>query len=614
MSLTPPGDENENAQGDENGPGRPDDDAESTDIVEAEAVDPGTDGAPTELLVETNQTGSEVEAASTPHARTGVNRTVWVLAAVAVAALAVGLVVGRFVKSPAQIAAESEPPEAGPITVEVENRVISSDIPARGDVVYEDAVAITLETSDIGGPAVVTGAVPEVGAEVQPGSVILEVAGRPVIALPGELPVYRTLRAGVSGPDVVQLQASLAQLGYDAGSSGTYDAQTANAVAALFSNAGYPAPEPAEGAREALRAAQDAVTSNETALTQAQAQLDQASRGVKESDRIQANNLVSSAQRALDDGYACANAPAPVDPETGMQLPKEPCPNIADLKDALDLAKAQRAEALAAPDTSGEVASRDAAKRTLDDSREALAQAQQDVLTPLPASEVAYLANLPRRVDSVEVKRGSQINGAVMTVSGATLQIVANLSDADAALVEAGHTAELTAGDITLTATIAELTKQAPGTGASGSEGEQGNQSEGRAGRTYAILHPNEITEEQRNELLGRNVRVRIPVSSTDGEVLAVPDAALTAGPGGEVRVEVMRAGAEAPELVVVEIGLSAGGYTEIVSSEAPLVAGDLVVVGQSDGAPSSDATPGSGSSSEPAESDAPAEESSEDA
>lgn len=96
--------------------------------------------------------------------------------------------------------------------------------------------------------------------------------------------------------------------------------------------------------------------------------------------------------------------------------------------------------------------------------------------------------------------------------------------------------------------------------------------------------------------------------------MLAVPDAALTAGPGGEVRVEVMRAGVEAPELVVVEIGLSAGGYTEIVSSEAPLVAGDLVVVGQSDGAPSSDATPGSGSSSEPAESDAPAEESSEDA
>lgn len=574
------------------------------------------DGADLEhtVLLEVSESSAEVERPGTAHARTGVNKTVWVLAAVAVVALGVGLVIGRFVKSPAQIAAESEPPEAGPISVEVESRVISADIPARGDAVYDDAVSVTLETSDIGGPAVVTGAVPEVGAEIQPGSVILEVAGRPVIALPGDLPVYRTLRAGASGPDVVQLQGSLIELGYDPGTSGTYDSQTANAVAALFSNAGYAAPEPAEGAREALRGAQEGVSSAETSLAQAQASLDQASRGVKESERIAANNLVSAAQRALDDARACANAPAPVDPETGAPLPKEPCPSVSDAQDQLQLAKAQRSEALAAPDTSGEVAGRDAARRGLEDAREALAQAQRDVLTPLPASEVIYLANLPRRVDTVNVERGTVINGAVMTVSGATLEIVANLSDADAALVSVGETAYLSAGDLELTATIAEITKQARGSrGGSGEQGgDQGGQGEGRAGRTSVILHPDELTEEQRTELVGRNVRVIIPVSSTDGEVLAVPDAALTAGPGGEVRVEVLRDGQELPELVVVTIGLSAGGYTEIQNSAAPLVVGDLVVVGQRDGARESGATPGpSTSAGEP--SGEPSEESSAD-
>ncbi|ROR97464.1 hypothetical protein EDD28_2063 [Salana multivorans] len=588
--------------GDLEGPGGSDD-AGSTDPVGSAVADPAA----------TTTAGTDLELAKA-HARTGVNKTVWVLAAVAVVALGIGLVIGRFVKSPAQIAAESKPPEAGPITVEVESRIISADVLARGDAVYDDAVAVTLETGDIGGPAVVTGAVPEVGTEVQPASVLLEVAGRPVIALPGDLPVYRTLRAGASGPDVAQLQSSLIELGLDPGTSGTYDAQTAGAVAALYARAGYPAPEPAEGAREALRAAEDGVRSAEESLAMAQATLDQASRGPKDSDRIAADNQVNAAQRALDDAWACANAPA--DPETGQ---REPCGmSVADAEDALRLAKAQRSEALAGADTSGEVSARDAARRSLDDAREALSQAQRDVLTPLPASEIVYLANLPRRVDSVEVERGSTVNGAVMTISGATLQIVANVADADAALLEVGHTAQLSSGDLTLNATIQEITKQNPNQ--SGGDGGSGDGS--KAGRTYLVLTPDELTEEQRSALVGTNVRVTIPVSSTDGEVLAVPDAALTAGAGGEVRVEVMRPGAEQPELVVVTIGLSANGYTEIVSAQSPLDVGDLVVVGQSDG--SAGASPGSSDRSEESGSgdsngsgdseETPAEETSEDA
>src|SRR5665647_3948758 len=91
----------------------------------------------------------------------------------------------------------------------------------RGDAIYEDPAEVMIETGDIGGPAVVTGQVPEVGANLDAGAVILEVAGRPVILLPGELPVYRTLRAGVSGPDVIQLKEALTALGIDPGSAGS---------------------------------------------------------------------------------------------------------------------------------------------------------------------------------------------------------------------------------------------------------------------------------------------------------------------------------------------------------------------------------------------------------
>ena len=78
-------------------------------------------------------------------------------------------------------------------------------------------------------------------------------------------------------------------------------------------------------------------------------------------------------------------------------------------------------------------------------------------------------------------------------------------------------------------------------------------------------------------------MRVRVPVSSTQGEVLAVPLAALTAGPGGESRVELAGADGKASSLVTVTTGLAADGYVEISKAERPLVAGDLVVVGVAD-------------------------------
>ena len=111
----------------------------------------------------------------------------------------------------------------------------------RGDVNYSDPVQITIPAGS--GTQVLTGRVPEAGAEVTEGMVLAEVSGRPVIVLGGALPSYRTLVPGSTGPDVKQLQEALARLGYSPGDAdGVYDGEVATAVAALYAAVGYPAP------------------------------------------------------------------------------------------------------------------------------------------------------------------------------------------------------------------------------------------------------------------------------------------------------------------------------------------------------------------------------------
>jgi peptidoglycan hydrolase-like protein with peptidoglycan-binding domain len=55
---------------------------------------------------------------------------------------------------------------------------------------------------------------PAVGQVVESGHVLYEVSGEPVLLLYGQTPAYRTLRKGMSGQDVKQLNGDLVSLGY----------------------------------------------------------------------------------------------------------------------------------------------------------------------------------------------------------------------------------------------------------------------------------------------------------------------------------------------------------------------------------------------------------------
>lgn len=74
---------------------------------------------------------------------------------------------------------------------------------------------------------------------------IVEVSGRPLVALQGAVPAYRDLVPGDTGADVAQLQRGLAAIGYPAGgdTAGTFGAGTAAAVAAFYTALGYTLPD-----------------------------------------------------------------------------------------------------------------------------------------------------------------------------------------------------------------------------------------------------------------------------------------------------------------------------------------------------------------------------------
>jgi hypothetical protein len=175
---------------------------------------------------------------------------------VACACLAVGSLAATHVKSPAQAAAEAKPPAPSAITAPVERRTLTSQLVTRGDAAYAGALDVRVETGGRTLPPVITGRLPESGTAVTDGMVLLEVAGRPVIVLGGDLPTYRSLRPGLSGPDVRQLEQALERLGHRPGPvDGRYDRATAAAVSALFRRAGYEPPEMEEDDETRLRTA-----------------------------------------------------------------------------------------------------------------------------------------------------------------------------------------------------------------------------------------------------------------------------------------------------------------------------------------------------------------------
>ena len=532
------------------------------------------------------------------------NRALTIVGGVALLSLGFGLGASNLIVNDAGATLDVAP-EPGLITVPVSQGSLNNDVTIRADIGFADATDVTLNTASIQGPAIVTGAIPEAGTELKPLSVALEITGRPVIVLPGELPAFRTLTIGMSGPDVVQFKQAMQAIGINAGNpaNDVFDATAANAVRALYERVGYPVPV-GDGS-DAVQAAERALADANRNLPQLLEAADDSIRMAERSQRDASNALGAwdAANNAYENAWndwnrrnqeyqtCLANLPTP-DPDpivpavtfgistldgvntadTELCTSPGPQPTLerpagsrVHLQESLDdanrsLDRARTARSRVEADHRESV--RDL-QRALDDAREG-------ALPQLPLSEVLFLNNLPRRVDSVSVTRGETLTGVSMRVSGAVLQLRGSATEANARLLEVGGEAffDLPGGG-QHRAVIAEI--KAPTDGGS---------------RWNIEFTPDEMSPEQFATLQGSNVRVQIPVGATQGAVLYVPVSALTAGPGGEARLEVVtgdpRDGVNAPtRLVVVETGLSANGFVEVTPVGDTLSEGDLVVVGR---------------------------------
>ena len=221
---------------------------------------------------------------------------------IALASAAGGILIGTRIKSPADEAAARQAPPPSRITVPVERQLLSSSLVLSGEVRYNEPTPVKLAGS-VGveeGEAEVITAVPELDQLVQEGDVLLEVTGRPVFVLQGELPMYRRLSNGSEGPDVQQLETALARLGFAPGNVDTvFDAATASAVTELYSTAGYEAEGPSRAQRDEIRTARQAVTDAEESLRAARDDLDRNVVTVPESQLFQLRQAVTSAESAV---------------------------------------------------------------------------------------------------------------------------------------------------------------------------------------------------------------------------------------------------------------------------------------------------------------------------
>jgi peptidoglycan hydrolase-like protein with peptidoglycan-binding domain len=126
-------------------------------------------------------------------------------------------------------------PALPPATAKVTRTTLVDTKKVSGTLGYGDAVPVSAAQT-----GTLTWIAPE-GSTVKRGRPLFKVDERPVVALYGSLPLYRTLRVGIKGADVKQLEQNLSRLGYSGFTvDDTYNAATTQAVRRWQADLGLP--------------------------------------------------------------------------------------------------------------------------------------------------------------------------------------------------------------------------------------------------------------------------------------------------------------------------------------------------------------------------------------
>jgi peptidoglycan hydrolase-like protein with peptidoglycan-binding domain len=126
-------------------------------------------------------------------------------------------------------------PALPPATAKVTRTTLVETKKVSGTLGYGDAVPVSASQT-----GTLTWIAP-VGSKVERGEPLFKLDERPVVALYGSLPLYRTLRAGVKGADVKQFEENLSKLGYTGFTvDSIYTAATTRAARSWQADLGLP--------------------------------------------------------------------------------------------------------------------------------------------------------------------------------------------------------------------------------------------------------------------------------------------------------------------------------------------------------------------------------------
>ncbi|MFE5656135.1 peptidoglycan-binding protein [Streptomyces sp. NPDC056517] len=479
----------------------------------------------------------------------GRRRWLALIAAGAVALTGAGFGASLLIKSPAQAAADSRPPAPSVITAPVEYRTLASSVILRGTVVAGQSVEITPGGTTEGGSPTVSKLPLKAGDQVRAGRLLVEISGRPVIALQGTVPLYRDLKPGARGSDVGRLQDALHRLGHSTSPDdrGRFGEGTKSAVTALYDALGYE-PLPVGGVE------------GSATVTSAEAQ-------------------VTSAGRALDDAEDALRTA-----EAGS---RSGAGGSGSGGSGTDSGKT-------AGSTAGTAGEAEGARRDLEGLRKAVARTREDLATAreglvaaraasgpmVPSGEVAFLESFPARVQDLPVRLGAKVQGAVMTVAAGPLVVHGYVPDHQKGLIRAGQKAEILsevngAGATASVRSIATTRTMSRPDG----DTQEGQSAGGQADADGYLmtLAPGRPLEA---EWTGQNVRLTVQAATTGGKVLVVPVTAVSAGADGSTAVTVLEDDGR-QRRVRVKPGTSGDGNVEVIPLDSgTLGEGDRVVTG----------------------------------
>jgi len=449
---------------------------------------------------------------------------------VVIAVAVVSWIAGARIQSPAEAAARTAPPTPSPILVPVETRVLTSDVVTRGTARFGSPQSVSLAPSVLKSASGIITMVPERGAPLAEGDVMLIASGRPVFVLQGETPVYRDLVPGISGDDVLQLESGLKRLRFDPGQvDGKYDKQTSKAVADWYASAGFESFGPTDDQLAALHALED-----ELALAT--------------NEKLAAEDALAAAPLAVEAARAQMNYDIAAASGTGKKAAQ--LAGEVAVQAALDAQKSAKREV-------------ERLKSLVDRIASELDTANLKAGVQVPIDEIVFIPILPVRVEEVNVDIGGEARGAVMTVTNNQLLIDSSLPLSEAPLVKTGLPVSIDEPDLGIKAAgVISRVADTPGT-----DGVDGFH-----------IYFETLVDETDVSLEGFSLRLTIPVASTGEAVIVVPISALSLAADGTSRVQVENNGKL--EFVAVQPGLSADGFVEVAPLDGTLTPGQFVVIG----------------------------------